>query len=262
MISRLRDRFKHNYTDPQAPRHVSHDLASPKSTNTETIKIISYNIHFARKVDRAIDLFKQDNHLHDADIICLQEMDPEGVERMAKDLRYNYVYYPAVLHPRHRKDFGNAILTKWPILNDKKIILPDVPRQRLQRIAVFATIQLPQRKILVFCVHMKVFMKPNHRSDQIDCLLKAVAKDIPYCIVAGDFNTFTEANRKAILDPFTNANFQLATEEVGWTYKRWYLLNREHYLDHIYTKGLKVIQTGKVINRTPSDHLPIWVELK
>jgi len=227
-----------------------------------TIKVITYNIKLSRKFEKATHLLANHDDLNDADIICLQEMDPTGVKHIAHALKYNYVYYPAILHPRSEKDFGNAILSKWPIVADQKIILPKVGTGRLQRIAVYATILANRTKIAIVCVHMKVFANRLARRIPIDRILASIDPSVTHCIVAGDFNTFTKLNCKAIFEPFRETNFQLVTNAVGSTYKYWYLLNKKASLDHIFIKGMNVLNAGKVTDRKPSDHIPIWGTLK
>lgn len=39
-------------------------------------------------------------------------------------LGMSWVYYPAIFRHRSDKDFGNAVLSRWPIIADKKIVLP------------------------------------------------------------------------------------------------------------------------------------------
>lgn len=251
-----------NYTNPQKPRYASARMVKHKKDFSGVVKVVSYNIHFARKINSAIKLFEKNEDLICADIVCLQEMDHKGVEKIAHALKFNYVYYPAVFHPRYSRDFGNAILSKWPIKEDKKIILPNARRQRLQRIAVCAEVHINDMPIMVFCVHMKVFLKPNHRSDQVDSMLQHIPAHIQHCIIAGDFNTYSKTNRRAIYDPLVDADFQLASKDVGWTFKHWYFLNKKNWLDHIYTRGLHVVKSGKVVDHKPSDHIPIWVEVK
>jgi len=250
-------KIKGNYSDPERPRLAANIIPHTKTHKPVAIRIVSYNIRLARKVDKAIRLLENDKQLREADILCLQEMDAAGVIKIAHALKYNYIYYPAIYHPRTYRDFGNAILSKWPIVDDKKIILPLTKRQKLQRIAVRATILIHDIHLFVFCLHMKVFLKPHHRSDQVDQLLKQIPANIKHCIVAGDFNTYTKRNQKALSIPFKEANFFLATEDVGWTHR---LLHRKNFLDHIYIKGMEVTKSGKVTNRKPSDHLPIWAE--
>jgi len=253
---------KRNYPDPNKPRHANLCLAPEQYSVPETIKVISYNIRHSKKIDRAITLLKENRQLVQADILCLQEMDPLGVAQIALACKYNYVYYPAIFHSYTKKDFGNAILTKWPILDDRKTILPQIKRQKLQRIAVQSTINVAGKHISLVSLHMKVFLKHNHRSEQIDSVIKSLSPSTDACIIAGDFNTYTRQARKVIIERFRQDGFQLATEDIGWTHKHLSLINKHNYLDHIYIKGFELVKKGKVINKKVSDHLPIWAELK
>ncbi len=255
-------RKKHNYTHPKKPRYASLNTIGGKRQFNGAVKVITYNIKLSKKIDKATQLLAQHDDLNGADIICLQEMDPSGVKRIASTLQYNYVYYPAILHPRSEKDFGNAILSKWPIISDQKIILPKVGGGRLQRIAVHAVILINNVKISIVCIHMKIFASRLSRRIPIDHILTSIDPSITHCIIAGDFNTFTKSNCKAIFEPFHEANFQLVTDAVGSTYKYWYLFNKKTSLDHIFIKGMNIINAGKVANRKPSDHIPIWGRMK
>ncbi len=255
-------RAKSNYTDPHKPRYVGFDLSDLSLLSRKTIRVVSYNIKFSQKIPHAIRILRKHEKLHRADIICLQEMTLEGVQEIANTLRYNYVYYPASVHPKIKNDFGNAIFSKWPVIDDKKFILPQIRTKALQRIAVEATLKINDKLIRVYSVHMDVFLGPNSRQNQMIKLVESIPKHIRHCIVAGDFNTFTKAQRVAVVDPFLQEDFLVATEKIGWTFKHWFLLNKKTSLDHILTKGLSIINSGKINDRTASDHLPIWVELQ
>ena len=255
------DKSKRNYTHPSRPRYAFLDHSCIDNKTPKKIKVISYNIKYAKKISKAINMLKKEKDLACADIICLQEMDPEGVDKIAHALKYNYVYYPSVVHPLHGKDFGNAVLSKWPIVKDKKIILPQKNKKNLQRIAVRATIKISKKKLMVFSVHVKVFLKKKDRQEQMETILNSIPKDITHCVVTGDFNTFTKANSRATIAPFIEKEFNIASEDTGWTFKKWYLLNKKKTPDHIFTKGMKILSKGKVVKRGVSDHVPIWTEL-
>ena len=262
MISLRFGKTRHNYTHPRYPRYVSLNSLSFKPDFDGTIKVITYNIRLSKKTEKALVLLTAHDDLNDADIICLQEMDHSGVDLIARSLNYNYVYYPAIQHPRSTKDFGNAILSKWPIISDRKIILPKTGAGKLQRIAVNATISVNGTKISVFSIHMKIYTRPRQRRMLINYILSAIEPNVKNCIVAGDFNTFSKSSRRSFLEPLKEADFENATESIGWTYKYWYLLNKRAALDHILIKGMSVINSGKVINRKPSDHIPVWGEMQ
>lgn len=253
--------LKNNYFHPNSPKSFSYDIAPTPAQFKGTIKVVSFNIKYGKKIDQAITLFENNLDLKDADIVLLQEMDDEGVQKFAQALKYNYIYFPSAFHPIPRKDLGNAILSKWPIKNEQKIILKPTDNTKLQRIAVNTIISIKNKEVSVFSVHMDVILKPIFRKSQITRVIKYVPQDIQYCIIGGDFNTLTEVSRRWLFNPFLEKNFQIATKDVGWTFNYWYLLNKKSSLDHIFTKGFKVIQAGKVSDRTASDHLPIWAIL-
>ena len=253
---------KHNYTHPSKPRYASLNAIMDRKSFDGTLKVITYNIKLSNKTDKALQLIAQHDELNNADIICLQEMDHAGVKLIAHTLNYNYIYYPAILHPRSNKDFGNAVLSKWPIIDDQKIILPKTGAGKLQRIAVFATLQIHHIKVAVICVHMRIFSTHQQRRIPIDQIISSIEPSIKHCVIAGDFNTFSKSNCKAISEPFSDANFQHVTGRIGSTYKYWYLLNKKAALDHIFIRGMSVVRAGKVSNRKPSDHIPIWGEMR
>ena len=257
MASKIRK--NRNYLSPAEPRYAELNAGHVRSPSScHQLKVVSYNIKFAQKIDQAIDILATDRHVNDADIILLQEMDPSGVIKIAHALKHNYVYYPAIVHPKHEKDFGNAILSKWPILSDKKIILPYTRADSHQRIAVSSVLKIGSAHIQVFSVHMGIFINASQRKEIIQFLINHVPQDISHCIVAGDFNTFTNTQHHHIHNSFKEADYHLATESVNWTYKHWYLLNRKSNLDHIYAKNLKVVSSGIVNNQSASDHVPVW----
>jgi len=250
-----------NYTLKDRPRYASYTTAKkPPLTPDLPIKVVSYNIKHGKKVNKALKLLKT-NGLDNADIILAQELTPNAVLAISKALGYNYIYYPAILHPVLKQDFGNAIFTRWPILNDEKIILPHLKSRSRQRIAIKATLLINGEKITVYSLHMGIFIKPDDRKRLVDIIIKPLPRDSNYFIIGGDFNSFTRKDRQLITEAFKEEGFNLASQDLGWTYKQWYLFNRKVALDHIFTKNMRTVSQGKVENKKPSDHIPIWVDL-
>ena len=84
----------YNYLKPDEPIFTG-SYAGVKNVLNEEIKIITWNIKFSEKIDEALAELNNVEKLKEADIILLQEMNEEGVDKMAKSLECNYVYYPA-----------------------------------------------------------------------------------------------------------------------------------------------------------------------
>lgn len=262
LMKAKKEKIKRNYTHPDEPRYADLTIAQPKISHKKTFEIVSYNIRFSERISQAIKLFSNYEIFKTTDILCLQEMDHDSVKIIAEHLKMNYVYYPAVIHPKHNRDFGNAILSHWPIHKDKKIILPTPGNDKRQRIAVSAEIDLNGNKVIVFCIHLRVLIQPIVLEEQMRHLINNLPPSIKYCILAGDFNTFTKKSRSSLSQLLKVSDFQLATEDIGWSFTRWALLNKKSQLDHIFTKGIDILKTGKVIDQTASDHIPIWVNFQ
>jgi endonuclease/exonuclease/phosphatase family metal-dependent hydrolase len=255
-----------SFSDPHGPRYAKLDIVSGHTeADKKTIKIISYNIDLCKKIQGVRKFLQENQLLTNADIICLQEMNLKDLEFIADTLKYNYVYYPNAIHPGNRKDFGQAILAKWPIEKDQKILLPFSLKDRyikIQRCAIGATILINDKKIFVFSAHLGVIISPEHRKEQVRTIINAIAPTADKCIIAGDFNTYAQIHTKAVMQTLENSGFELATKNTSWTYKYWYLLNHKTALDYIFYRGLKLIEAGKITDKSLSDHLPIWAEFE
>ena len=84
-----------------------------------------------------------------------EEMDEDGVQRIATALGMSYAYYPAVHHPVDKKDFGPALLARWPIEDDRKVILPHLSlSRRAQRVAVTGRGQHRGEMVQLYAVHL------------------------------------------------------------------------------------------------------------
>jgi endonuclease/exonuclease/phosphatase family metal-dependent hydrolase len=255
-----------NFSDPHSPRYARlNNAIGYAEPEKKIIKVVSYNIDLCKKI-KDISKFLQENQLlSNADIICLQEMNLEGIEFLSKALGYNYVYYPSAIHPGNHKDFGQAILSKWPIKEDQKILLPFSFKDRyikIQKCAIGAVVVINNQEVSVFSVHLGVMISPTDRKKQTQAVIAAINPADDKCIIAGDFNTYAQIHIQAVTQALENAGFNLATKNTGWTYKYWYLLNHKTALDYIFYKGLELIKAGKISDRSRSDHLPIWADFK
>jgi endonuclease/exonuclease/phosphatase family metal-dependent hydrolase len=249
-----------NYSLSDTPRYSLTVDPPYKGLHRDSIRAVSYNIKHSAKIEEAINLLKNNAALADADILLLQEMVPSAVEKIAAELNYNYVFYPAVVHPILHDNFGNAVLSKWPITYDKNTIFPPLKKNGRHRIAVAAKLRINDKDVLVYSLHMGIFMKPGERGQQVQKILNAIDEDVQYCIIAGDFNTISPKDQGEIVATFSEAGFKHATADVDWTYNHWYFLNYKSVFDHIFVRGLDVLEAGKVNDRNASDHLPVWSE--
>jgi endonuclease/exonuclease/phosphatase family metal-dependent hydrolase len=248
-----------NYLDPNEP-YFSGNFAVENPKSVETLTIVSYNIWFGEKIDQSVFELKEIDSQNELDIVLLQEMDEVGTERIARELKMNYVYFPAAIEPTYDKNFGNAILSRWPIIDSQKLILPHKSfSNRMNRIATRATIQIPGDIILVYSLHTEsVFSLPRYRKEQYTVVLDDVNLEDEHVIVGGDFNSFSQSTVEELEDSFRQAGFVRASIDSGNSVVKFGI---ELTTDHIFAKGFIVEETGKLTGATASDHLPIWVTL-
>lgn len=254
-----------NYLEPHKPRFEG-NYGPDMPENADVLRVVSYNIQYGKNIQAAIQDLSQLEEIRGADIVLLQEMDDQGVEELANTLGYNYVYFPASIHSHHRRNFGNAILSKWPIESAKKLILPHAnPKNQQRRIAVKAHVIVNGAPILTYSVHTETFwLRTRRREEQVDVLLDDIeqschADKCQRIIVGGDFNTLTPSSVVKIDQKFSSAGLERATKGIGATVNA---PSIRIVMDQIYTLGLEVIATGKSEQATASDHYPVWTTLK
>lgn len=252
-----------NYLDPGGPRFAG-NYAPPVGASVPSfdgrIKVVSYNIEHSINIAGAIDELETVSELNGSDVVLLQEMDEIGADRIAKTIGYNYVYYPAIVHSSDGRNFGNAILSLYPVVDDGKVILPHEEIKRAQkRITVYATIDIEGLLIRVYSVHTEnLWLSPNKRFQQADSVLKSIPASIEHVIVGGDLNTADPLALAATSKLFSDNGYIWTTREVGSTVK---IGPVGVISDFIFTKGFEVVDAGRIKEATASDHLPVWVDL-
>jgi endonuclease/exonuclease/phosphatase family metal-dependent hydrolase len=219
--------------------------------DTTTLRLVSFNVEFALHVDSAIAVLTSSPALRGADVILLQEMNEEATRRVAEALEMWYVYFPAIFHFRTHRQFGNAVLSRWPIIEDKKIVLPHISRfVRTQRTATAATIRVGHSLVRVYSTHLGTMtdVAQAARGDQLRAILADAA---PYSrvVIGGDMNDAT-VGRVA-----RESGYAWPTEHAPPS-------TRLGRLDHIFLKGLASpdsASAGTVLDvGSASDHLPVW----
>jgi endonuclease/exonuclease/phosphatase (EEP) superfamily protein YafD len=241
-----------NLLNPSSPRFLgSFAPATADSAVHRELRIVTFNIKLARRIDRAIEVLGNDS-LRGADVLALQEIDEVGVERIARALKLNYAYYPSSIHPIDDKYYGPALLSRWPIEQSWKLILPHAGRIRQQRrTATAAVLRVRGERILAYAVHLETQLRISDaaREDQVLTIFRDAAGFKGPVVIAGDFNSQG-------IGPFlVRRGYSWVTERVGpsISFFAW---------DHIFVRHLPPTQSGgagmvKDV-RGASDHRPVW----
>jgi endonuclease/exonuclease/phosphatase family metal-dependent hydrolase len=259
-----------NYTDPAGPILEGASQVAPRAeaTRGDTVRVATFNIRFARRTDEALAILRTED-LARADILLLQEMDSVGVRAIARRLGCGYVYVPAVIHRTTGRQFGNAILTRCPIVNARKVLLPHPDPDGHTRVAAVARIvRAGGDSVDVVSVHLGTRISPMQRADQVRSILAAIGGDRPCAplpvILGGDFNTFDRRHALAVQRPLGASRFDEARGGGDWTYAVRILgvpLIRFHF-DRIFARDAAIVARGRFEGRQDaSDHWPVWADI-
>ena len=207
----------------------------------------------------------------DADIVCLQEvrrtnrrearyfdrwpavpqaeyLAPEGYEAVYRTNAYTR-------HGEH----GNALLTRWPVLEHQHEDMSD--HRFEQRGLLHVQVDVQGQSVHTIVVHLGLI--PGSRIRQVSQLQRFIAREVPKdapLIVAGDFNDWG-LHVKRMLAGFGLFEFDDARHRA-YTYPARLPVVQ---LDHVYVRGLLPIglhvPRGRIWWRM-SDHLPLIAEFR
>jgi len=243
-----------NYEGSTGPRYTWE--APPAPDPVPGLRVVTFNIRYARDVEGALKAIEADERLRGADVVALQEMDARGVDVIARGLGMSYVYYPAAIHPGGGRDFGNAVLVRGRILSDGKIFLPHLSRGRgMQRAATWADVDVDGLRFRMYSLHLSADaeMSRRKRLDQVRALLRHARDEKGPIVMAGDFN-----DRAAVGYAYESAGYEWVSRDLPATVS-WFTW------DHVFARGLRLPsldRRGVGDSGGSSDHRPVWADLE
>ncbi len=252
-----------NHSDGNGPLYRGNFAAAPAAVPAhapDELVVVSYNLRYGQAITATVDAFQTIEPLPEADIVLMQEMHESGVSAVAQALGYNYVYYPASV-AAHGDNFGNAILSRWPINDPTKVILPGLhPLTGQQRTATRATVHVGDEAILVYSIHAETATAPRSlRRAQYAAILDDIPADAPRVIIGGDFNVVTGRGVNQLAKLYDDGGLEHASAALGPTFTRFGL--RPSATDHIFYRGFGWQEAGVLGHITASDHFPVWTRL-
>ncbi len=234
-------------------------------TDSHTFRVMCYNIHHcdppyntgeATEIDTIIGVIAKQN----PDIVALQEVDVyttrsgsnvHQAKVIAERLGMYYFFAPAIDYQGGK--YGIAILSKFPLSENKLTELPRPDTSGEKRVLATSKIKLPDGTLLRFgCTHLD--LKTVNRQEQINKINEiALAENLPF-IVAGDFNAVEGSVVINRLD-------QVFTRTCTNCPKTSPARNPQNAIDYIAyrdTQSKFSVTSHKAVNETyASDHRPI-----
>ncbi|MGE0709780.1 MAG: endonuclease/exonuclease/phosphatase family protein [Planctomycetota bacterium] len=302
LCSEARDPGAHTGRDP-LDLHCEFELgafAPPPPPPPERLRVVAWNLERGLELDGQLRFLREDPDVRDADLLLLSEADRgcartggrnvtrELAQALGRDYAFcvQYVELPrADRRPRHRVDavceHGNAILSRYPLLNPRQLRHRDTARWDQRRdeprlggsTSLGAEVEVAGgRRLRCYSVHMDSgFLQDAYRAAQArDLVADADAHEGPV-LVGGDMNTFRytlDAAAGLGRDPtprvfaaagFADAHAVLPRWRRGTTSRKWLVRG---VIDLVFVRGLRVERAGIARRaRGLSDHYPVFAEL-
>ncbi|MEO8359421.1 MAG: endonuclease/exonuclease/phosphatase family protein [Vicinamibacteria bacterium] len=252
------------------PRPTPSVTPSPRVSGR--FSVASFNVHFGYEAEKIAPTLVA-NGMGEADIILLQESNETTAVKVSRALHMAYAYYPAAVHPTSKDLFGVAILSRWPILAHRKILLPDKSYfDAARKAGIVAVINVDGVPIKVVSVHLQSGMLESGYKDQIKSLVECVTEDdchndghakaLPESratVFGGDFNTW----RGSLVEPLMSRMDKASMKRVGGIESTFSKdMSKEpktrYTFDYFFATPGIVAGPGRVgTDRTGSDHYPI-----
>ncbi len=224
------------------------------------ITVVTWNIRYGIAVDVAIDEIRSSPALRDFDVLLLQEMDEAGTRAIATALDADFAFASRRRHANTGRDFGNAVVSRRPIVERAQVDLPHAARVRgHERHATFARLDIDGTSLGCYSVHTEVPLLPLSKRREQFAHLAADIRDgtCDLTVVGGDFNTMTSRGLRALDTALGESGLARVSGDVGPTYRRAPVTMR---LDHLFASRLRPTRSGTVATEA-SDHPPLWVDL-
>ena len=233
------------------------------------LKIMTYNIQHGRNHNLPGDVIDFDNT---ATPILQEKPDILGLNEVRNGNAEGYVDQPAVLADLcggtpifgkafsfgEGKDYGNAILSKFPVLSYKTVPIPDpaVPGYDgyyEPRAVLCATISCGTKELCVLSAHFG--LNPDEQENAVNTILKLIDEIDTPIICMGDFNvTPDDVAIKRLSLALHNTAADLNTIECSFS---------SDYpcecIDYIFYRGLTPLKIHTV-KEIYSDHFPLIAE--
>ncbi|MFA6617929.1 MAG: endonuclease/exonuclease/phosphatase family protein [Candidatus Neomarinimicrobiota bacterium] len=226
----------------------------------QKLTVMTYNIHASKGMDKVYDAKRIAAVIKEQapDFVALQEVD-RLTERSGKLDVFAVIKEETAMHGVFMKTFnyqggeyGNAILSKHPILDSKLYRLPSKQEYEPRLMMMISCLTNKGDTLYFYNTHLDHHRNDSDRPSQMEAI-KALLKDKKAkMFLAGDFNCEQDSETLLILE-----DFFLRAESEEFTYPS---DKPDRTIDHIfysYDQDIK-FRKAKVIEETvASDHRPV-----
>jgi endonuclease/exonuclease/phosphatase family metal-dependent hydrolase len=249
----------------------AHDSAAHAALRS--LRVVCYNIHHGVGVDDVLDLERQAELLarSEADVIGLQEVDRHWSERsgwldqaawFGERLGMEYAHGANLdLDPpepgRPRRQYGTALLSRWPILSSHNTLLPWESGTE-QRGLLEVTVDV--RGVVLRFANTHLQHRPQDaalRLAQARRIAELLGPSPSRTFLVGDLNAEPETPEVAAVAELLADAWEQVGRPPGYTYPA---ERPEFRIDYVLGAPEATPLRGRVTTTLASDHLPITVD--
>lgn len=237
--------------------HIIYDLYPEVKGWVIILKFMTFNIRHALGLDGRIDLERVIATIAEsqADVVALQEVDRfmsrsghvDQAAELARTLQMEWRYAASLRHGR--SEYGNAILSRYRVMDDEVIFLPgEKERRSLLKVKLNTDIGI----LWVMTTHLGVTERDRIR--QFPLLTAQLKKVDTQAILMGDFNMESDHSLMKDIVRLGWQEVELGSSCVG-------TVIGGVTIDHIFTLDVGSACKAYTIATAASDHCPVVVEI-
>jgi endonuclease/exonuclease/phosphatase family metal-dependent hydrolase len=246
--------------------------ATPDNQPDRPLKVLTYNIHHGQGIDGALDLERIAAMIDEsgADLVGLQEVDKFWSSRsnwedqpawFAERLDMHVAYaanldLPPLNPGEPRRQYGTAILSRFPIKDFHNTLLPLYPGQE-QRGLLEATIKVRGKDLLFADTHL-TSSNNAERLDQAKRVVELLGASKQPTVLVGDLNARPAAPEITTLTAHWRDTWAEVGVGPGYTIEA---DNPTARIDYVLHSGGVLARSAEVITTNGSDHLPVFAQL-
>lgn len=232
----------------------------------EQVRVLSWNLHYGVSAEPRVALDEISSAVleHSPDVVLLQEVSRGWILGGGADMLTwlaSGLDMEAAWAPAADSQFGNVVLSKWPVSEPRAFRLPYGAGPQNRSFAS-ATIDHPMAQLRVTSTHLQHRAgNADTRIEQVTTLLGEVSatENSGLTILAGDFNATADSLE---INAITDAGWESAQDAAGDSAANTHPSdNPSTRIDWLFSGPGLQPQTAEVLtSETPSDHLPLLAD--
>ena len=215
---------------------------------TPEFSVITWNAHKLTDRNFMPDLIQLS---HETDVILIQEAMHNSELQSILTTKFDFSFsFNKSFCTSDKQATGVMNASRYLLLNNSTLVSPDLePVTNTPKVSGYSAVSVPEIGVVhIINTHGLNFDIGSKFDNQINKLAQFIQTLEGPVIWAGDFNTWS-AGRLKHLDK--------KAKELGLSHLLPTTDNRSQKLDHVYIKGLEVIDVQILENIRSSDHLPM-----